>query len=123
MLMFVYTMSLFFFLIIRRPPRSTRTDTLFPYTTLFRSHLPDLGVNAQRRFGDREIHIGADVEHRDLDRADLGLDPTEQRDHRVFVARVGGEGGRLMALVADRLREGVEQVGRTWCRESVCQTV
>src|SRR3546814_17134734 len=35
----------FFFLMTRRPPRSTRTDTLFPYTTLFRSpraqpHLP-----------------------------------------------------------------------------------
>src|SRR3546814_3641190 len=30
-------MILFFFLMIRRPPRSTRTDTLFPYTTLFRS--------------------------------------------------------------------------------------
>src|SRR3546814_7780776 len=30
-------MSFFFFLMIRRPPRSTRTDTLFPYTTLFRS--------------------------------------------------------------------------------------
>src|SRR3546814_3727274 len=29
--------SIFFFLMIRRPPRSTRTDTLFPYTTLFRS--------------------------------------------------------------------------------------
>src|SRR3546814_15786752 len=29
---------LFFFLMIRRPPRSTRTDTLFPYTTLFRSN-------------------------------------------------------------------------------------
>src|SRR3546814_12289068 len=28
-----------FFLMIRRPPRSTRTDTLFPYTTLFRSAL------------------------------------------------------------------------------------
>src|SRR3546814_14710730 len=28
-----------FFLMIRRPPRSTRTDTLFPYTTLFRSFL------------------------------------------------------------------------------------
>src|SRR3546814_3375260 len=27
---------------IRRPPRSTRTDTLFPYTTLFRSHRPEL---------------------------------------------------------------------------------
>src|SRR3546814_4263794 len=30
-------MHLFFFLMIRRPPRSTRTDTLFPYTTLCRS--------------------------------------------------------------------------------------
>src|SRR3546814_6611957 len=32
-------LCVFFFLIIRRPPRSTRTDTLFPYTTLFRSSL------------------------------------------------------------------------------------
>src|SRR3546814_11147189 len=31
--------TLFVFLMIRRPPRSTRTDTLFPYTTLFRSSL------------------------------------------------------------------------------------
>src|SRR3546814_13107032 len=31
---------LIFFLMIRRPPRSTRTDTLFPYTTLFRSLHP-----------------------------------------------------------------------------------
>src|SRR3546814_8612450 len=36
--LFVYIYYLcFFFLMIRRPPRSTRTDTLFPYTTLFRS--------------------------------------------------------------------------------------
>src|SRR3546814_13776935 len=34
----VFLCCLFFFLMIRRPPRSTRTDTLFPYTTLFRSH-------------------------------------------------------------------------------------
>src|SRR3546814_5740003 len=32
---FIY--NVFFFIMIRRPPRSTRTDTLFPYTTLFRS--------------------------------------------------------------------------------------
>src|SRR3546814_19482602 len=32
----LYVMCIFF-LMIRRPPRSTRTDTLFPYTTLFRS--------------------------------------------------------------------------------------
>src|SRR3546814_11923792 len=37
-----FIMVCFFFLMIRRPPRSTRTDTLFPYTTLFRSpRLPD----------------------------------------------------------------------------------
>src|SRR3546814_5710080 len=36
-------LCVFFFLMIRRPPRSTRTDTLFPYTTLFRSpiHIGD----------------------------------------------------------------------------------
>src|SRR3546814_1580556 len=32
------TLPLVFVLMIRRPPRSTRTDTLFPYTTLFRSY-------------------------------------------------------------------------------------
>src|SRR3546814_20153873 len=36
---------MFFFLMIRLPPRSTRTDTLFPYTTRFRS-LADLLVGA-----------------------------------------------------------------------------
>src|SRR3546814_4717042 len=41
-----YVLSMFFFLMIRRPPRSTRTDTLFPYTTLFRS------VGVQRREGE-----------------------------------------------------------------------
>src|SRR3546814_16571370 len=37
-------MSSFFFLMIRRPPRSTRTDTLFPYTTLFRSEAFETAV-------------------------------------------------------------------------------
>src|SRR3546814_3142911 len=37
MLWFDVCCFVFFFLMIRRPPRSTRTDTLFPYTTLFRS--------------------------------------------------------------------------------------
>src|SRR3546814_11660528 len=38
----------FFFLKIRRPPRSTRTDTLFPYTTLFRSReqIAEIGDSA-----------------------------------------------------------------------------
>src|SRR3546814_3312451 len=38
---------------IRRPPRSTRTDTLFPYTTLFRSHqhLHPIGLQEREGFG------------------------------------------------------------------------
>src|SRR3546814_17403941 len=38
---------LFFLLMIRRPPGSTRTDTLFPYTTLFRSDALGAGAVAQ----------------------------------------------------------------------------
>src|SRR3546814_8831706 len=45
--------SLFFLLMIRRPPRSTRTDTLFPYTTLFRSVQP--GRLARERAGQLEV--------------------------------------------------------------------
>src|SRR3546814_20436090 len=41
---------------IRRPPRSTRTDTLFPYTTLFRS------LDVQRVLGWAGIGIGGEVE-------------------------------------------------------------
>src|SRR3546814_8087267 len=41
--------DMFFFLMIRRPPRSTRTDTLFPYTTLFRSR--EHGPAARQRLG------------------------------------------------------------------------
>src|SRR3546814_4493237 len=41
----------FFFLNLRRPPRSTRTDTLFPYTTLFRS-LPYLAQEFYLEYGD-----------------------------------------------------------------------
>src|SRR3546814_15407719 len=55
----------FFFLMIRRPPRSTRTDTLFPYTTLFRSAAaagirggardPESGRPLATRYGLREF--------------------------------------------------------------------
>src|SRR3546814_10429362 len=40
---------------IRRPPRSTRTDTLFPYTTLFRSPDIDGGQGTLQPLGDRTI--------------------------------------------------------------------
>src|SRR3546814_17486542 len=50
LIIFIYSLLLylfiffFFFLMIRRPPRSTRTDTLFPYTTLFRSFCRTQGI-------------------------------------------------------------------------------
>src|SRR3546814_3330066 len=52
---------LFFFLMIRRPPRSTRTDTLFPYTTLFRSgrrpmHLVEEGRRERQDRRRRHLH-------------------------------------------------------------------
>src|SRR3546814_2852850 len=46
---YVVEFHLFFFLMMRRPPRSTRTDTLFPYTTLFRSRASSSGRRAGGR--------------------------------------------------------------------------
>src|SRR3546814_16508704 len=45
----------FLFLMIRLPPRSTRTDTLFPYTTLFRS-FGERGAVHPRGIGERDQH-------------------------------------------------------------------
>src|SRR3546814_5471395 len=51
---------------IRRPPRSTRTDTLFPYTTLFRSRLLDRGVTIAAANLRRQHHAGGRLSHRHL---------------------------------------------------------
>src|SRR3546814_284820 len=51
----LYLLVIVLFLMIRRPPRSTRTDTLFPYTTLFRSQ----GSRSScRRISSHSIGIG-----------------------------------------------------------------
>src|SRR3546814_20343770 len=63
----------FFFLMIRRPPRSTRTDTLFPYTTLFRSlvgaeQLLDAAGELTRDRGLARLHlVEIDLEIRTAD--------------------------------------------------------
>src|SRR3546814_12679490 len=49
---------------IRRPPRSTRTDTLFPYTTLFRSALEAEHADALEALGDEELAPATDVDFR-----------------------------------------------------------
>src|SRR3546814_2046657 len=50
----------FFFLMIRRPPRSTRTDTLFPYTTLFRSQLAVLVIDDAQFDAERRAALTTD---------------------------------------------------------------
>src|SRR3546814_13116724 len=66
---------------IRRPPRSTRTDTLFPYTTLFRSvplrldrrvHWSEDGRHDGTLFVSRVV--GADLEALRLERVHIALD-------------------------------------------------
>src|SRR3546814_11612985 len=71
------TISVFFCLMIRRPPRSTRTDTRFPYTTLVRSEQAD----ADHR-GDGPFVAGNDRHH--LSAADLVAGVGE---HRCVVQR------------------------------------
>src|SRR3546814_13034057 len=55
-----------FFLMIRRPPRSTRTDTLFPYTTLFRSRRDSLRPDppSGHRYSRRRTHRDCRPERR-----------------------------------------------------------
>src|SRR3546814_11648920 len=68
--------DLFFFLMIRRPPRSTRTDTLFPYTTLFRSPVSmaaqRLAQSLARSFEERKPTLALFDPPDTLDWASLG---------------------------------------------------
>src|SRR3546814_17579550 len=93
---------------IRRPPRSTRTDTLFPYTTLFRSLA---GIDHQ--------HVFAFVET--IDRAHLDAIHVLATD-----AGVGDDVGhcRHTPLEGSLLPccYAAGQIGRASCRERVCRT-
>src|SRR3546814_12493052 len=100
--LFVY----FFFLMIRRPPRSTRTDTLFPYTTLFRSaKAEELGVHSPegrraitQRTRDPKMDAG--------DRAELAERwRAEARDYRY-------NGDQIYAMALARSRERSSSIER-----------
>src|SRR3546814_15210323 len=96
---------------IRRPPRSTRTDTLFPYTTLFRSH-EDGGATVGK------AHIEAVAK----------WDPKAEPDTEIafMPARVVLQDFTGVPCVVDlaAMRDAVvKQIGRASCRERVCQYV
>src|SRR3546814_11832551 len=116
---------------ILRPPRSTRTDTLFPYTTLFRSreHRARDG-SPEWRLGIGESSSGVDG-RRDLGHH-LGDTPLVGMEGGVELDGAAGAGSHLHhagGAVADeqqvRLTAQLRrlEIGRASCREGVCTDV
>src|SRR3546814_20336941 len=98
---------------IRRPPRSTRTDTLFPYTTLFRSSA------VQLRFDVVASSLADDVKARLLERSDRritsdGVIVIKAQQHRKQEQNLDAALERLRLLI---------EIGRASGRERVCQYV
>src|SRR3546814_15835131 len=122
----------FFFLMIRRPPRSTRTDTLFPYTTLFRSlrvarieELIGQGPEVVEALG-REAHHAHENHHRKWGRniadeiaAALAGDVRNDLAGKITQLRLAR---RNRARTEER-RDRLPAIGRAACRERVCQDV
>src|SRR3546814_16700764 len=116
---------------LRRPPRSTRTDTLFPYTTLFRSleygrcrwssWAKIAGVNAGKALDGFTIPVREIAEHH-------LKHPRLHVDLRDYVGLIFESAAATLRSYAERKRElGVldftDQIGRASCRERVCQYV
>src|SRR3546814_23688 len=118
--------AMYFFRMIRLPPRSTRTDTLFPYTTLFRSILQpgeileDLADDALvgilgdlrrgRGIAPRQRQQGVPLLLRDLDEAGhRDVDALDGREQRL-AAREARPGALLQEVGVGRVR-GREGVG------------
>src|SRR3546814_8758656 len=85
---------------IRRPPRSTRTDTLFPYTTLFRSHEHDQHEQKEHRSTPHaaEEDRGKGADHADGQAADddapEAAEPAERHGHEGHQREVVSDVGR-----------------------------
>src|SRR3546814_10180217 len=92
---------------IRRPPRSTRTDTLFPYTTLFRSESPAADEDEistdqlTRRLEEAEtVVVRAETLH---DQAVQDLREIEDRDRPLAAKQAGAE--RDQSHASDRIAQ------------------
>src|SRR3546814_11216361 len=83
----MFDLIVFFFLRIRRPPRSTRTDTRFPYTTLFRSLAP-AGTRIDRVL---LVGLGKADDISDVEMENLG--------GRIYAETQRDKGGEVVVLV------------------------
>src|SRR3546814_1219081 len=82
---------------IRRPPRSTRTDTLFPYTTLFRSTARRCSILRERASGRRKAVAGKDRaallrNEEGAERSRFGMARRDEQRDRVTDRRMAGRG-------------------------------
>src|SRR3546814_13105418 len=103
---------------IRRPPRSARTDTLFPDTTLFRSH----GLPHRRRVGHLAPH---DPAHRILlpvARSARELGAIRATDSAISTYAIPYQNPQKTATTVDPLAWVCyeNEIGRASCREGVC---
>src|SRR3546814_11700825 len=118
-------LSFVFFLMIRRPPRSTRTDTLFPYTTLFRSSTRA----AAKGYPKRRLYRAG--EKGTASAQPPGTEFTNPRPqpqpHRWgFLFACGFEHSEIpisASIFSIWIDAGCKEIGRAWCRERVCQYV
>src|SRR3546814_14448990 len=94
--MYVIIVISFFFLMIRRPPRSTRTDTLFPYTTLFRSCIDVLKMNLEEA---QASWFKKEYESRDYNE-EIDFD-----EMRAFASHCLGKGVKCLAITMDSDRK------------------
>src|SRR3546814_15462391 len=79
-----FHLCIVFFLRLRRPPRSTRTDTRFPYTTLFRSARPnDHSIALHEATGFRRAGVYREVGYKHGQWIDVGLWQCELNDSSV----------------------------------------
>src|SRR3546814_21152005 len=87
--------SLIFFVMIRLPPRSTRTDTLFPYTTLFRSAPPPGAIvgHMHGRIDGSKLVVRGAREH-NLKNIDVEM----PRDALVVITGLSGSGKSSLAF-------------------------
>src|SRR3546814_19023015 len=108
---------------IRRPPRSTRTDTLFPYTTLFQALRLDFfgdEIESVRRFDTTDQRTTGRIDGFTLLPASEALLDAESikrfrsRYREIFGATAPGD--PLYQAISD-------EIGRASCRERVCQYV
>src|SRR3546814_11015243 len=105
MFFFCFIFFFFFFLMIRRPPSSTRTDTLFPYTTLFRSQ----AVIADDAAPERVV----EVDNQRFFSASCDGTPCTEKGAAVIGQKAWAE-GNLAVMVKARIRPvaPADQIGR-----------